>query len=170
MSVKVEKSLFDELWTACGTIYLPINEETKDFLHEQMEAVNDQFLDVACVPNLAPVTTVDMNSWQSVIKWLNTSNAHIYFDWLDVEEQTLSPQEYFGSRDKLLADVLDAATEQNFSGCSVWAVEIECNGRTLQLIYNDVECWSLGHGDSVLIVEDIAQVTDHDGFFAYTMN
>jgi len=165
--VQVDSRLFEEFWEARGKNYLAVDEESKFLLHELMTDVENHFLDIVCIPEQPPVATVDMSSWSSVIEWVNLSSIPIYFDWMEDEQQTRSPHEYFGSREKLLADVIEAVIEENLSSCSVWSVQLECCGRSLELVYNDTECWGLGHGDSVLVVEDLSKVTSHTGYFAY---
>lgn len=168
MAVKVDKEMFAEFWDARGSEYYASDEDVSYFLYEQMAEGNDQYLEMLYVPSLEPVSTVDLDDWSSVMNWVNNASVQIDVEWMDDDGQTMTPKEYFGSADQLLAKVLSAVADANYSGVSVWAVTVECDGQSLELIYNDAECWGLGHGDSVLVVEDLSEVTNHTGYFEYS--
>ena len=170
MAVKVDKELFAEFWNARGGEYYASDEDVRYFLYEQMAEGTDRYLELLYVPNLAPVSSVDLSDWVSVMEWVNNASVQIDTVWMDEDHQSLTPKEYFGSADRLLASVLSAVADANYSGASVWGVTVECDGQSLELVYNDADCWGLGHGDSVLVVKDLSEVENYTGYFEYSTN
>ena len=168
MAVKIDKELFAEFWNALGGEYYASDEDISSFLYEQMAEGTDQYLELLYVPNLAPVSSVDLSDWVSVMEWVNNASVQIDTEWMDEDHQSLTPKEYFGSADQLLASVLSAVAEANYSGASVWGVTVECDGQSLELVYNDADCWGLGHGDSVLVVKELSEVENYTGYFEYS--
>ena len=49
---------------------------------------------------------------------------------------------------------------------SVTFVEIECENKNLLLLYFDFDSWTLGWGDSVLVLNSLDELTEEDGYYA----
>ena len=172
MAVKVDKELFAVFWNARGGEYCA-SDEVKSFLYQAMyDSDDDSYLDMIYAEGLGDVFSVDLDSWESIASYAHDAG----YDLIDVLPDgfeidplaSTSPRTLFSKPETLLSLMLSRFTSIEDDSELVWAIEISNDDRVLHLVYHNLPCWGLGHGDSVLVVEHLSEVASHKGYFKHS--
>lgn len=158
-----DSEFFDRLWSSKGSVYTSV--EDMWLLYELY--TESQYTNIVHV-KMPPVNTKILDSWPSTIKFIEQSHIDLY-DILaeDVEldgNTPPSPTEVFGSVENLVEEIVKFSVERNYTGTSVSAITLECDSRSLELLFDDADMWGLGHGQSVLVIEKFDDWMQHNDY------
>lgn len=172
MAVKIDKELFAEFWNARGGEYYASDDEVRSFLYEAMDDSDDLYLDIIYADGLSDVHSADLDSWESIAAYAHDAG----YDLIDVLPDgfeidllaSTQPRSIFPKPENLLSAMLSRFTSLEDDSELVWAIEISNDDRVLHLVYHNLPCWGLGHGDSVLVVEHLSEVASYKGYFKHS--
>ena len=77
-----------------------------------------------------------------------------------------TPRKYFKTKKKATEAIIKSIRASESDQIeSVTYVEIECENKILLLLYFDSDSWTLGWGDSVVVVNSLDELTEEDGYY-----
>ena len=169
MSIQCPKHLF-EFFASCDGWARP-NEEGQKFLYEALyagfEFSNLISIDIPILDNRT------FNDWDKFEGWCGDIKGLQMWDIVDEKirnaefnEDNDTPKKYFKTKKKVKEAIIKSIrTSESDQVESVTYVEIEYSNKTLLLLYFDSDSWTLGWGDSVLVINSLDELTEEDGYF-----
>jgi hypothetical protein len=114
-----------------------------------------------------------LSNWQTLEYWLSDIHPGLSvecvwepsFDYS--AEDAPKPSLIFGDALALKNAVLDFIRSGEAGGMfeSVWGATVTDGTRSLELVFHDMDAWSLGYADSVSIFERLEDLTESRGYF-----
>ena len=169
MPIECPKQLF-EFFENCGGWARP-NKEDQIFLYEALQE-GFQFADIVSIhiPNLDDKT---FNDWDKFEDWCSEITGLQMWDIVDDEIKNLefnddnnTPKKYFKKKKSVKEKIINSiCTSDSYQIEPITYVEIECDNKTLLLLYFDSDSWTLGHGDSVAVINSLDELTEENGYY-----
>ena len=169
MSIQCPKQLF-KFFENCGGWAKP-DEEGQTFLYEALYE-GFQFADIVSIhiPNLDNKT---FNDWDKFEGWCSDIKGLQMWDIVDekinnaeFKADNETPKKYFKTKKKVKEDIIKSIrTSDSDQIESVTFVEIECENKILLLLYFDSDSWTLGWGDSVVVINSLDELTEENGYY-----
>ena len=172
MAVDCPPDLFKEFENSPGGWARP-EDEGQQFLYDVLEHMEFTGLTSFTVPKLDDET---FGEWEKFEYWCEDIKLKLMWEIVDYESEDfqhafekLTPKKYFKSKSVVKEKIFKVLTDGASDGVeNIMYVEIKCKSKRLFLIYFDSDSWSLGHGDSVLVVKSLAQLNKKNGFYPLT--
>jgi hypothetical protein len=170
MPIQCPKKLF-KFFENCGGWANP-DEEGKKFLYQ---ALNEGFefsnlisIDIPTIDNKA------FNNWDQFECWCDDVRGLQISDIVDEKiinadfnADNDTPKKYFKTKKRLKEVVIKSIRASDSDQIeSVTYVEIECGNKKLLLLYFDSDSWTLGWGDSVMVINSLGELTEDAGYYA----
>ena len=77
-----------------------------------------------------------------------------------------TPKKYFKTKKKVKEEIIKSIrTNESDQIESVTFVEIECENKILLLLYFDSDSWTLGWGDSVVVINSLDELIEENGYY-----
>ena len=111
-----------------------------------------------------------LDDWALFESWCDSIEDELMSRLLDgiegLDSKKTLPRHLFKTK-KILFEKLEATlcSPEIESGTDVMSVKIESDGKSLHLIYIDSDGWTLGHSDSVFVVDSPNELTRELGFY-----
>jgi hypothetical protein len=150
--------------------HIRLDEDYLLFAYEALSEIN--FADVTSIdfPMLKKQTLVD---WALFEFWCEDVSRGLFEELADKGGDIFSealrnttPRTYFGTTARLKSEIVEIIKNKDDPDKLTPFVEIENNGETLFLVYTgSTDGWSLGHCDSVIIVNDIGDLNKKLGYY-----
>jgi hypothetical protein len=166
MSVACPDILFQKFKASLGSSFDAFRDESaKEFLYEALsEDLN--YADFLYLP-IPKLEQTHFQDWDLFEEWCHDIRPGLLGKLVEQSDseatKAASPIEYFKSWDNLLAKILEASADE--ASAMVSYVRITSGSEMLYLIYLDADSWSLGWGDSVLILNDINELASTPDFY-----
>lgn len=169
MSIQCPKQLFKFFENSGG--WARPDEEGQKFLYEALYA-GFQFSNLISIdiPNLDNKT---FNDWDKFEVWCTDIKGLEMWDIVDeaiinaeFNNDNDTPKKYFKTKNKAKEAIIKSIRASESDQVeSITYVEIECENKVLLLLYFDSDSWTLGWGDSVLVINSLDELTEEDGFY-----
>ena len=169
MSIQCPKYLF-EYFENCGGWARP-DEEGQKFLYE---ALFDgfEFSNLISI-NIPTLDNKTFNDWNKFEDWCTDITGLQMWDIVDEKISNAefndgndTPRKYFKSKKKAIEAIIKSIRKSESDQIeSITFVEIECENKILLLLYFDSDSWTLGWGDSVMVVSSLDELTEEDGYY-----
>jgi len=122
------------------------------------------------IPNLDKLTFQD---WKKFEYWCDDIKRNLMWRLVNESDEDFkesyansTPKKYFKSKAEVLKRVIDYCCDGSMEDVeNILYVEIQCSNQKLYLIYLDHDDWTLGHGDTVLVVKSLSELTRKKGFY-----
>jgi hypothetical protein len=166
MSVACPDILFQKFKASVDSSFDAFRDESaKEFLYEALsEDLN--YADFLYLP-IPKLEQSHFQDWVSFEEWCHDIRPGLLGKLVEQSEgkatEAVSPIEYFKSWDNLLAKILEASADE--ASAMVSYVRITSGSEMLYLVYLDADSWSLGWGDSVLVLNDINELASTPDFY-----
>jgi len=169
MSVLCPPEIFKQFEDGCGGD-VSAEGEVRDFLYD---ALGEGFDFTGFIPLAIPdLDDKSFEDWQQFEYWCENMRLELMWKLVDVDDEKFndayensSPKAYFQSKDAVKEKIIATLCSSSEESSSVVSVEIESNSKKLYLIYEDSMEWELGHGDTVLVVKSLDELTPEMGFY-----
>ena len=170
MSIECPEQLF-KFFENCGGWANP-DDEGQQFLYEALytgfQYSNLISIDVPALDNKT------FNDWDKFEYWCDDIKGLQMWDIVDerinnadFDDNNDSPKKYFKTKKKAKEAIIKSIRTSNSDQIeSITYVEIECGNKSLILLYFDSDSWTLGWGDSVLVLNSLDELTEEDGYYA----
>lgn len=161
--------LFEQLWNSKGEWFTPTTSEGSDFLYEALSA--DMNFSGMFQISIPPITEDALSDWELFESWLENIDPKVSLDDFNLEEENLwsdgapKPVVLLGSENEISNKILDIL-RNNPDPVGLACVDIQANNRTLIMLYDNLDAWALGYGDTVLVVENLEELTEEMGFYS----
>ena len=77
-----------------------------------------------------------------------------------------TPRKYFKTKKRAKKAIIKSIRSSDSDQIeSVIYIEIECRNKILLLLYFDLDSWSLGWGDSVVVINSLDELTEENGYY-----
>jgi hypothetical protein len=84
----------------------------------------------------------------------------------EFNDENDTPRKFFKTKKKAGEAIIKSIRSSESDQIeSVTFVEIECKNKNLLLLYFDSDSWTLGWGDSVMVVNSLDELTEDDGYY-----
>ena len=170
MSVKCPVEIFEQFTKGCGGWVRP-DRGGQQFLYD---ALGEDFYFAGVTPLKIPeFDNETFGNWQKFEHWCEKIELKLMWAIVDDNEkdfeiafEKFSPKRYFGSKAFAKKKIIDAICGGKLAGVeSVMYVEVYCGKKKLFLIYIGQDRWTLGHGDRVLVLKSLSQLSKKNGFY-----
>ncbi len=169
MSIQCPKQLF-EYFENCGGLARP-DQEGQKFLYEALYA-GFQFSNLISI-HIPTLDRKTFNDWDKFEYWCGDIKGLQMWDIVDdkvnnaeFNDSNETPRKYFKTKKKLKEAIIKSMiTSESDQIESVTYVEIECENKNLLLLYFDSDSWTLGWGDSVLVINSLDELTEKAGYY-----
>lgn len=170
MSIECPEQLF-KFFENCGGWANP-DDEGQQFLYEALYAgfkySNLISIDVPVLDNKT------FNDWVKFEYWCDDIKGLQMWDIVDekinnaeFDDNNNTPKKYFKTKKKVKEAIIKSIRASDSDQIeSITYVEIECGNKSLLLLYFDSDSWSLGWGDSVLVLNSLDELTEEDGYYS----
>ncbi len=154
----------------CGGWARP-DEEGQQFLYEALYAgfqfSNLIHIDIPALDNKA------FNDWEKFANWCSDINGLKMGDIVDEKminaefnEENDTPKKYFKTKKKIKEEIIESIRKSDSDRIeSIVYVEIKNKSKVLLLIYFDSDSWTLGFGDSVMVIRSLDELTEEAGYY-----
>ena len=170
------QSVFDKLLAVCGSG--TDDEECLEFAYEAMGSDELYFTDIISL-NFGDLKHDDLNNWDAVENWISDLGLRLDLESIfpksidDIYAEAILPSALVRDVADLKSIVLRAIKSgYENSGSSDFGFRniISClpisNGtEELQLVFTDLDSWSLGHANWVVVVGDLDELSEDSGFY-----
>ena len=154
--MKCSESIFRKLR---GGVY---DAEVDEFVIDGLGHMGYLSLIKANFPEMTPEL---LESWDALSCWEEDAGVSVIPGDVDVlEEDEKKPSDFFPEFDAIKTAALTYLRDSGSTSSIVGIVEIESAGRELILIYTEMDFWTHGSGD-LLVVQDIEELTEEKGFY-----
>ena len=166
MAVQCPPELFELFEKSCGSWITP-DDKGRTFLYEAQAEFEFPGVVSLDIPELGDKSFDD---WTQFEYWCDDIRRELMWklvaDMEDYDEETTSPRQLFKTKEAVKEKILFTLCSSEAEGTAdVTCVEIESDGATLFLIYEDTTAWALGYGDSVLVVKSLDELTPEFGYY-----
>jgi len=169
MSVKCPKKLFEFFETTEG--WARPDEEGQKFLYEALYE-GFQFSDLVSI-DIPELDNKTFNSWEKFEDWCSGIDGLQMWDIVDEKinnaefnEKNDTPKKFFKTKKNLKEVIVKhIRTSDSERIESVMYVEIESDNKKLLLLYFDSDSWTLGWGDSVIVINSLDELTEKNGYY-----
>ena len=166
MSVQCPPKLFELFEKSCGDWVAP-DEEGQTFLYDAQ--AETEFPGVVSL-DIPELDDKSFDDWELFEYWCEDMRLQLMWELVadmgEYDEETVTPRQLFKTKEAVKEKILFTLCSSESEGTAdVTCVEIESNGVTLFLIYEDADAWALGHGDSVLVVKSLDELTPEFGYY-----
>ena len=169
MSIQCPKQLF-EFFESCDCWAKP-DEEGKKFLYEALYA-GFQFSNLISI-DIPPLDNKNFNDWDKFQSWCDDISGLQMWDIVDEKvnnaefnDDNDTPRKYFKTKKKVKEAIIKSIRTNGSDQIeSVTYVEIECENKILLLVYFDSDSWTLGWGDSVLVINSLDELIEEIGYY-----
>ncbi len=166
MAVQCPPELFELFEKSCGNWVTP-DEKGQTFLYDAQAETEFPGVVSLDIPELDDKSFGD---WELFEYWCEDMRLQLMWELVadmgDYDEETVTPRQLFKTKEAVKEKILFTLCSSESEGTAdVTCVEIEFNGVTLFLIYEDADAWALGHGDSVLVVKSLDELTPEFGYY-----
>jgi hypothetical protein len=166
MEVKCPPKIFEEFQAACGDWIYP---DDKGFLYKAL----GEGLDFPGVVSLEIPELDDkaFDDWTLFEYWCDDIRNDLMYKLIEIEvdedfdKEERSPREWFKSKKAVKEKIIAVICSDEYESADVMCVEIESEEQRLFLIYKDADAWALGHGEGVLVVKSLDELTPELGFY-----
>jgi hypothetical protein len=139
------------------------DDEVDEFVIEGLGHMGYMSLIKANFPEMTPEL---MESWNVLQGWEEDAGVSVIPDDVDIlEEDGKKPSDFFADFDSIKTAALSYLRD-SVPNSIVGIVEIESAGRALSLIYTEMDFWTHGSGD-LLVVRDLDELTEEKGFYEW---
>jgi hypothetical protein len=164
--------LFEVFWSARGANTQ--NEKAVSFATEVF-CNHLEYTDLLFV-NIPSFNSAILNDWDKLEYWLDDMQCNLDvqkvfepdFDYTD--ESAPTPSTIIATFEELKVAALNAIFEENYGQLNVGYVEIKNSGKRVFLVYKNFDAWSIGHGDSVNVVESLSELTEGKCYYNLPRN
>jgi hypothetical protein len=166
MSVACPDILFQKFKASLGSSFDAFRDESaKEFLYEALsEDLN--YADFLYLP-IPKLEQTHFQDWDLFEDWCHDIRPGLLGKLVEQSDseatKAASPVEYFKNWDNLLEKILEVSAVE--PSAMVSYVRITSGSEMLYLIYLDADSWSLGWGDSVLVLNDINELASTPDFY-----
>ena len=169
MSIQCPKHLF-EFFENCGGWARP-DEEGQKFLYEALYE-GFQFSNLISI-DIPILDNKTFNDWDKFEGWCSDIKGLQMWDIVDEKinnaefnDENDTPRKFFKTKKKAEEAIIKSIRSSESDQIeSVTFVEIECENKNLLLLYFDSDSWTLGWGDSVIVVNSLDELTEDDGYY-----
>ena len=166
MAVQCPPELFEFFEKSCGSWVTP-DDDGQTFLYEAQ--AESEFPGVVSL-DVPELDDKSFDDWEKFEYWCDDIRRELMWklvaDLGDYDEETVTPRQLFKTKEAVKEKILFTLCSSESEGTAdVTCVEIEFYGVTLFLIYEDADAWALGHGDSVLVVKSLDELTPEFGYY-----
>ena len=169
MSIQCPKQLF-EFFENCGGWARP-DEEGQKFIYKALHA-GFQFSNLISI-DIPIIDNKSFNNWDKFENWCSDIKGLKMWDIVDEKITNAefnadndTPRKYFKTKKKATETIIKSIRASESDQIeSVTYVEIECENKILLLLYFDSDSWTLGWGDSVVVVNSLDELTEEDGYY-----
>ena len=169
MAVDCPPDLFKEFENSPGGWARP-EEKGQLFLYEAQAHMEFTGLTSFTIPELDDETFAE---WEKFEYWCEDIKCKLMWEIIEYESEDfqqayekLTPKKYFKSKSVVKEKIIEALTDGASDGVeNIMYVEIKCKSKKLFLIYFGSDSWTLGYGDSVLVVKSLAQLNKKNGYY-----
>jgi hypothetical protein len=166
MAVQCPPELFELFEKSCGGWITP--DDTGQIFLYQAQA-EFEFPGVVSL-DIPELDDKSFDDWEKFEYWCDGMRGELMWalvaDMGDYDEETITPRQLFKTKDAVKEKILSTLCSSESEGAAdVTCVEVESNGATLFLIYEDSMAWALGHGNSVLVVKSLDELTPELGYY-----
>jgi len=170
ISIQCPKQLF-EFFENCGGWAKP-DKEGQKFLYEALYT-GFQFSNLISI-DIPSLDNKTFNDWDEFEYWCSDIKGLHMWDIVDEKvnnaefnDDNDTPRKYFKTKKKVKEAIIKSIrTSESDQIESVTYVEIECENKTLLLLYFDSDSWTLGWGDSVVVINSLDELTEENGYYA----
>ena len=172
MSIPCPEEIFEEFRNGIGK-WVRLSRDACGFVYGEGLSEID-FLDVLSL-NTLELYESTFSDWDSLTDWCESVTAGL--DLLSVVDQDSEefdqayndgrPSDYFGTIQDLKNRILKHLTDDGSDRYETMVAffEVEHQGQKLYVILTELDGWSLGHLDTVVVVENLDQLTPELGFY-----
>jgi hypothetical protein len=169
--IECPTDIFDKLWDVRGSG--TDNERCVAFAYEAMGEI-----DFTGVFSLLfdQVRVEHLKDWGNLEDWIYDLGVGLSLEDFfpqhheDLHSEEILPSDLVKDANGLRELVLGAVRAQSDAGESeivgIACTEITNENRTLWLLFDDTDAWSLGHGNYIEVVEHLSELTEADGYYS----
>jgi len=169
--LKCCQDLFDRLWACRGS-----HCSDDDAIELGYEALGEA---VAMPLSIYYIHFPDapedlLSDWGKLEYWLEDIHLRLSIEsiWKPTfdywEDDAPAPATVFPTVQSIKSAVLELVKrgEHEESFPSLWGATITDGKRTVEIVYDDMDAWSLGHVDRVDVFDSVDDMTEEDGYYA----
>ena len=163
--------IFEKLWDVRGSG--TDNERCVAFAYEAMGEID--FTGVFRL-SFGEVKAEHLEGWINTQDWINDLGIGLSLEdvfrhhYEDLYSEEILPSDLVKDANELRELVLRAVRAKSDAGESeivgIACTEITNGNRTLWLLFDDSDAWSLGHGNYIEVVENLSELTESDGYYS----
>jgi len=169
--LKCAQDLFDRLWAARGSYC-----SDDDAIELGYEALGEAVaLPLSIYYIKFPDESADLLSdWGKLEYWLQDIHHRLTvediwkpdFDY--GEDDAPPPITVFPSLQSLKEAVFDLVRSGKYEETfpSLWGATITDGERTVEIVFDDMDAWGLGHADSIDVFDSVDDMNEEDGYYA----
>ena len=170
-SLRCSQDLFDRLWASRGSYC-----SDDDAIELAYEALGDT---VAMPLSIYYIHFPDapedlLSDWGKLEYWLEDIHLRLSIEsiWTPTfdywEDNAPAPVTVFPTVQSLKSAVLELVKrgEHEESFPSLWGATITDGKRTVEIVYDDMDAWGLGHVDRIDVFDSIDDMTEENGYYA----
>tara|TARA_B100000780_G_C21082575_1_gene436032 strand:+ start:573 stop:1085 length:513 start_codon:yes stop_codon:yes gene_type:complete len=163
--------IFDKLWDVRGSG--TDNERCVAFAYEAMGEID--FTGVFSLM-FDEVRVEHLKDWGNLEDWIYDLGVGLSLEDVfpqhheDLYSEEILPCDLVKDANELKELVLRAVRAKSDAGESgivgIACTEITNENRTLWLLFDDSDAWTLGHGNYIEVVENLSELTESDGYYS----
>lgn len=168
--ISCPNDLFKKMSDSRGSWFTAVSSEEKDFLNEALSMDLD-FTGLYLV-SIPAITEGALNDWEFFEYWLEDINPKVSLDDFNLDGYDLysegcpKPSLLIGCENTIKQKIVHILRDKPQDDAGLACVQIHANDKTLWLLYEDIDSWGLGYGDTVMVVADLEELTEKNGFYA----
>ena len=158
-----------------GGIFPEQGDEYLGFLYSMLQEIVPTGLVEVHIP---PLPKSALGDWEKFEYWLE--DVHGTLDVIDLISTTnemdpyelmdqKTPAEVLGNSEQIVRTVVELIKRsgEKMTDSDIWVGEVTHDDQILYLLFSWMDAWSLGHGDSVEVVESLDVLTEEAGYYYY---